>query len=163
MCSLSDWMFLLLKLAWWWSMHEAEQVMLETSSAFCRLHVCHGRFPWSHFIGSRIRFIHFVNRDWRKLGSWPSTSQHLCWLYAFITKHYTVSFEIYKVALNSHSKSSANFLALSKISTSSREGLYPHVNSPPLSYACEILYLVYTCQPAGVSISRKTGDRQHGR
>lgn len=117
-----DLLLFLLKPAAWWSMHEPGQWTLETSTAFYWPYLQHGRFSWLRFTGGWIRFLYFVNKDWRKLDFWSRTSQLFCWLYTFLIKHYIVSFEIYKTGLNSHFKSCVNVLSLPKISTSFQGG-----------------------------------------
>ena len=116
-----------------------EQWMLETSSAFYRPYLPHGRFSWLHFTGSWVGFLYFVNKDWRKLDFWPRTSQLFCWLYTFLTKYYIVSFEIYKTGLNSHSESYVNVLSLLNISTSFQGGFIASQLAVSHFLICEIL------------------------
>lgn len=82
------------------------------------------------FILRVAEFLYFANKGWRKLDSWLTASQFFCLLFVVISRRYTMSLEIYKIVLNPHSESYANFLALSQTSTSSREVYIPLVTSP---------------------------------
>lgn len=98
--------------------------MLETSIAWCQQYL---QSLLISFHRQQVRFLYVANKEWKKLDSWLSASQLFCYLYAFITKHYSMPFEMYKIGLDPQPETCINFLLLTKISISSREFYIPMV------------------------------------